>query len=145
MIIKAYPGIALFGDQKYRNKQCPKESLSQITFVNIIRERYPDTYGRALLHPENESKLINGQFSAISKSRAMGMAKGCSDIIIPGNPAFVMELKREDRTLSDITRDQLDYLYAAKECGAFVCIALGHEAAIEAFNEWILINNKKEK
>lgn len=139
MIIKAYPGIPLYGDSKYRNKNCPKESLSQITFVNSIRSQYPDSYGLILIHPENEGKLINGQFSAVSKSRAMGMSPGASDIIIPGNPAFVCEIKRADRTLSDITQEQLDYLYAAKTAGAFVCIALGHEAAMNAFNQWLKI------
>jgi hypothetical protein len=142
MIIKAYPGIPLYGDSKYRNKNCPKESLSQITFVNAIRKQYPDSYGLILIHPENEKKLINGQFSAVSKSRAMGMAKGASDIIIPGNPALVCEIKRADKTLSDISPEQLAYLYAAKESGAFVCIALGHTAAMDAFDDWLKINNK---
>lgn len=139
MIIKAYPGIPLYGDSKYRNKNCPKESLSQITFVNSIRSQYPDSYGLILIHPENERKLINKQFSNIAKSRAMGMSPGASDIIIPGNPAFVCEIKRIDRTLSDITQEQLDYLYAAKDAGAFACIALGHEAAMNAFNQWLKI------
>lgn len=139
MIIKAYPGITLFGNQKFRDKKCPKESVEQITFVNQIRAQYPDSYGLILIHPENEGKLINGQFSAVSKSRAMGMSPGASDIIIPGNPAFVCEIKRIDRTLSDITQDQLDYLYASKDAGAFACIALGHEAAMNAFNQWLKI------
>ena len=139
MIIKAYPGITLFGNQKFRDKKCPKESVEQITFVNAIRAQYPDSFGLILIHPENEGRLINGQFSAVSKSKAMGMAKGASDIIIPGNPAFVCEIKRIDRTLSDITQEQLDYLYAAKTAGAFVCIALGHEAAMDAFNQWLKI------
>lgn len=142
MIVKAYPGVPLYGDSKYRNKNCPKESLSQITFVNTIRAKYPDSYGLILIHPENEKKLVSGQFSAVSKSRAMGMSPGASDIIIPGSPCFVMELKRQDRTKSDISLEQLAYLYAAKEAGAFVCIALGHEAAMNAFNDWLKLLNK---
>lgn len=139
MIIKTYQGILLYGNQKLRDKKCPKESVEQITFVNHIRAQYPDSYGLILIHPENERKLINGQFSTVSKSRAMGMSPGASDIIIPGNPSFVCEIKRIDRTLSDITQEQLDYLYAAKDAGAFVCIALGHEASIDAFNQWLKI------
>ena len=142
MKIKSYPGIQLFGDQKFRSKQCPRESMEQISFVNAIRAQYPDSYGLILIHPENEKKLVNGQFSAVSKSRAMGMSKGASDIIIPGNPAFVCEIKRADKTLSDISLEQLAYLYAAKDAGAFVCIALGHAAATDAFNDWLKINNK---
>ena len=143
MTVKPYPGIAFYGDSKYRNKQCPRETIEQITFVNTIREQYPDSYGLILIHPENEKKLTNGQFSLISKSRAMGMAKGASDIIIVGNPAFVCEIKRADRTQSDISLEQLAFLYSAKEAGAWVCIALGHEAAMNAFNDWLKINNLK--
>lgn len=139
MIVKAYPGIPLYGDSKYRNKKCPRESMEQITFVNTIRAQYPDSYGLVLIHPENEKKLVNGQFSAVSKSRAMGMSPGASDIIIPGNPSFVCEIKRSDRTQSDITQEQLAYLYAAKEAGSFVCIALGHEAAMNAFEDWLKV------
>ena len=142
MIIKPYPGIPLYGNQKFRDKKCPRETVEQCTFVNAIRSQYPDSYGLILIHPENEKKLINGQFSAVSKSRAMGLSPGASDIIIPGNPSFCMELKRADRTLSDLSIEQLAYLYAAKEAGAFACIALGHAAAMEAFNDWLKIKEK---
>lgn len=142
MIIKPCQGIPLYGNQEFRDKKCPRESIEQITFVNAIRSQYPDSYGLILIHPENEKKLVNGQFSAVSRSRAMGMSPGASDIIIPGNPSFVCEIKRADRTLSDISTEQISYLYAAKEAGAFVCIALGHEAAMNAFNDWLEIINK---
>lgn len=139
MIIKCYPGIPLYGNSKLRDKNCPRESVEQITFVNSIRAQYPDSYGLILIHPDNERKLINGQFSSVLKSRAMGMSPGASDIIIPGRPAFVCEIKRVDRTLSDISLEQLAYLYAAKEAGAFACLALGHEAAMNAFSDWLKI------
>lgn len=142
MIVKAYPGVPLYGNSKYRNKKCPRESMEQITFVNAIRSQYPDSYGLILIHPENEKKLVNGQFSAVSKSRAMGMSTGASDIIIPGNPSFVCEIKRADRTLSDLSDEQLAYLRASKEAGSFVCIALGHEEAMNAFLDWLKICNK---
>ena len=135
--MKIPAGMSVYGNTKYRNKKCPKESLEQITFVNNIRVLYPETYGRILVHAKNEGKLINGQFSEINKDRAMGMAIGCPDIFIPGLPSFCMELKRADHTLSKISDDQIEYLLAAKECGSFVCVALGHEAAMEAFNYWI--------
>ena len=140
--MKIPPHIRVYGDQKYRNKKCPKEDNELITFVNRIRTAYPDTYGRLLVHPENEQKLINGQFQAINKSRAKGMSKGASDIIIPCSPAFVCELKRCDITLCDITDDQIKYLNAAQAVGAFACIALGADAATEAFNDWLIICKK---
>ncbi len=129
--------ITIDGNLKYRDKKCPKETAEQRTFVNRVREKYPKTYGRIIVHPENEGKLINGQFSAINKSRAMGQTKGASDIIIPGIPAFVCEIKRQDSTLNKPTQEQIEYLDAAQKCGAFVCIAYGCDAAWKAFLDYV--------
>ena len=135
--------IKVYGDQKYRNKKCPKEDNELITFVNRIRTKYPDTYGRLLVHPENEQKLINGQFQVISKSRAKGMSKGAPDIIIPCFPMpFLCEMKRRDMTLSDISDEQIEYLTIANTINCFACVALGADAATEAFNDWLIICKK---
>ena len=72
--------------------------------------------------------------------KAEGMVKGASDIIIPGGPAFVCELKRRDHTKSVWQDGQQEYLYAAQRAGAFVCIALGHKAAREAFGRYLAIH-----
>lgn len=134
-------GIPIYGDLSYRSVLCPKESVEQITFVSRITAEYPDTYGRIIVHPQNEGKLIKGQFSALSKDRAMASVnKGASDIIIPGNPSFVCEIKRRDHTLSVLSNEQLDYLWACEKTGSFICIALGCDAAIGAFNNWIKQN-----
>lgn len=128
----------VFGDLKHRNKKCPRESVEQITFVNRIRNDYPDTYGKILLHPKNEGLRESGQFSAIAKDRAMGhLTIGASDIIIPGRIAFVCEIKRQDSSLSKITDEQIEFLIIAQKLGAFACVALGCDAATEAFNEWM--------
>jgi hypothetical protein len=65
------------------------------------------------------------------------MTEGASDIIIPGCPAFVCELKRRDHTKSKWQDGQLEYLETAQKAGAFVCVALGADAAMEAFEEWL--------
>jgi hypothetical protein len=44
-------------------------------------------------------------------------------------------------TLSKIDQDQIDYLVIAQRLGAFSCVALGYLGAIEAFNEWLELNN----
>lgn len=137
--MKIPEGIKIYGDISYRNKKCPLESNEQITVINHVRTNHPLTFGLLILHPKNEGKLINGQFQAISRDKAMGMTPGASDIIIPGNMAFVCEMKRRDHTLCTISDEETNYLLAAKECGAFACVALGHEAAIEAFNDWLKI------
>ena len=67
------------------------------------------------------------------------MVKGASDIIIPGGPAFVCELKRRDHTQSKWQDGQQEYLDAAQRAGAFVCIALGYKAAEEAFGRYLAI------
>lgn len=135
--MKIPPQIKIYGDTSYRGK-CPRESVEQITFISWVRREYPHSYGVTIFHAKNEGKLINGQFQAVSKDRAMGMAIGCPDIHNPGNPSFCMELKRKDHTKSNISDEQVNYLVTAQSIGAFCCIALGHEAAIEAFNDWLL-------
>lgn len=134
--MKIPESIKVYGDKAYRNKKCPKEKIEQITFVNRIRELYPETYGAALVHIKNEALLVNGQFTAITTDRAMGMSKGASDIMIPGRPAFVLELKRRDHTASTISDEQINYLITCKKLDAFVCVALGADAAMEAFDDW---------
>lgn len=125
--------LPAFGDIDYRNKNCPTESAEQITFFNTLRREYPQL-GKIAVHPRNEGKRTIQQ---TQRQKAEGMATGASDIIIPGNPAFVCELKRQDHTLCQWQDGQLAYLEAAKDNGAFVCVALGHKAALEALKAWI--------
>ena len=123
--------VPVYGDQTWRGK-CPSESLEQITFFNRIR-KIP-IYGVIALHPRNEGKR---HYKQVTKERAEGMTTGASDIIIPGNPAFVCELKRRDRTQSSWQDGQVEYLGAALKAGAFACLALGADAAMEALEEWL--------
>lgn len=128
--------IRAYGDVNFRGK-CPPEHVEQASFFAKLRREYPDTYGRIALHPRNEGLLINGQFQAVVKHQLEGMAKGASDIVIPGAPTFVCELKRQDHTLSKWQAGQVEYLEAAANAGAFVCVALGAAAAWDAFGDWL--------
>jgi len=128
--------VPVYGDQDWRGK-CPSESVEQITFFNRIR-KIP-TYGVIAVHPRNEGKR---HYKQVTKERAEGMTKGASDIIIPGNPAFVCELKRRDRTQSSWQDGQREYLEAAKRAGAFACVALGADAAMEALEAWLSVQAK---
>lgn len=125
----------VYGDVSFRGN-CPKESLEQITFFNWLRTEYPDTWGALALHPRNEQQLRGGQHRGMIRQKAEGMTPGASDIVIPGLPAFVCELKRLDHTKSKWQEGQVEYLTAAQAAGCFVCVALGHKAAIEAFDAW---------
>lgn len=133
--MKLPAGIPVYGDPAFRGK-CHQEHVEQASFFGRLRREYPDSYGLIALHPRNEGLLIGGQFRAIQKHRSEGMAKGAADIVIPGRPAFVCELKRLDHTKSNWQDGQIEYLEAAQAAGAFVCIALGAAAAWQAFDEW---------
>lgn len=126
----------VFGDPSFRGK-CPTEALEQVTFFARLRREYPATWGALAIHPRNEGLKEKGQFASVQRHAAEGMTKGAADIIIPGRPAFVCELKRRDHTQSTWQEGQVEYLTAAHEAGAFACVALGHEAAWMAVRLWI--------
>lgn len=134
-ILKNCP-VTIYGDTTFRGK-CPTESFEQVSFFNWIRTAYPDSYGLLALHPRNEAKRKGSQFAALSKEKLEGMAVGAADIIIPARISFVCEMKRQDPTQSKFEKGQPEYLKAAQDAGAFVCVALGANAAREAFNAWL--------
>lgn len=114
-------------DSGYRGN-CPLENMEQITAINAIRELYP-----TVIHPRNEGKR---SFKKALWEKAEGLTAGASDIIIPGNPSFVCELKRKDKTKTSLSDDQVDYLNNSLELGCFCCVAYGWEQVIEALKEW---------
>lgn len=131
MNLKDLP-FPVWGDVTFRGK-CPQEHVEQASFFAKIRREYPTSWGAIALHPRNEGLVKGGQFSAVMRHRAEGMTKGAADIVIPGSPAFVCEMKRLDHTQSQWQDGQMEYLIAAQKAGAYVCVALGAEAAWEAF------------
>lgn len=128
--------LPVYGDTAFRGK-CPTENIEQASFFNRLRAEYPDTWGAIAIHPRNEGLKEKGQFSTVLKHKAEGMTKGASDIIIPGAPSFVCEVKRRDHTLSSWQDGQEDYLLAAQKAGAFACVALGAVGAWGAFQTWL--------
>ena len=125
--------LPVYGDTNYRG-DCPPESGEQITFFSWLRRQYPQTHGLIALHPRNEGKRRHQQ---TARQKAEGMTPGAADIIIPGRPAFVCELKRRDHTKGTWQPAQLAYLEQCQKGGAFVCVALGWEAAAEALDAWV--------
>lgn len=122
--------IPIYGDTTYRG-ECPKESAEQITFINTIRVRYPDTWGKIATHVRNEGKKTAQQ---IKREKMEGMVTGASDIVIG---SFWCELKRQDHTKSKISDEQVEFLETQIELGFFGCIALGWEGALEAFEAYL--------
>ena len=140
--MKFHSNIPVFGDMTFRG-DCPSETVEAVTFFAKIRREYPDTYGKVITHIRNEGAR---SYQQTAKQKAEGMTKGAPDILIPGNPAFCCELKRQDHTKSKWQEGQQDYLLVAQNQGAFVCVALGYKAAYEAFIFWndnFLLQNKK--
>jgi len=126
--MKFQPNIKLYGDPSFRGK-CPPESAEQMTFFSQL----PPHLRAIAIHPRNEGKRTHQQ---AARHKAEGMVSGASDIVIPGCPAFVCELKRLDHTKSTWQPGQKEYLQACQDNGAFVCVALGWVAAIQAVEEW---------
>lgn len=129
--------LNVYGDIKFRG-DCPSETAEAVTFFAKLRREYPDSYGLIATHIRNEGKRT---FQQTIRQQSEGMTKGAPDIIIPGCPAFICELKRQDHTKSKFQDGQLEYLEAAQNAGAFVCVALGYKAAYEAFICWKDKNN----
>lgn len=121
--------LNVVGDKNFRG-DCPSEAAELMTFFNVIRKEYQ--YIPAL-HIRNEGKRSNIQ-GMIEK--AQGMHPGAADIIIPGCPTLVIELKRQDHTKSTWQPYQVDFLRDSMSLGARVSVCLGYLAAIEEFRQW---------
>lgn len=112
------------------------EANHMTTFFNTLRREYPD-YAAIALHIRNEGKRTKQQMDR--EKMQGGFVTGAADIVIPARISFVCEMKSQSQR-AIITDEQIDFLLSAQSLGAFVCIALGHEAAIEAFNDWRVLN-----
>jgi len=122
--------VSVYGDTSYRG-ECPKEAAEQITFINTIRAKYPDTWGKIATHIRNEGKRSVQQ---IDREKMEGMVTGASDIVVG---SFYCELKRKDHTKSKISEEQIEFLEVQIELGFFGCVALGWEGAMLAFEDYL--------
>lgn len=131
-------GIPVFGDATFRG-ECRPERAEQIEFMSWLKFNHPD-YRKLVIHHKNEGKRT---FKQVAYESADGSINaGVSDIVIPGNPAFVIELKRLDHTKSRLTSDEESYLHLAMRSGCFAGIALGCRGLKEAFEKWIIEQEK---
>lgn len=125
--------IKTYGSYADKEEDLKSEQYEMASFFNMMRKVHPNSFGRIGVHVRNEGKRTHGQ---INRARYEGgFVKGASDIIIPGNPSFICELKSRSKK-AKVSKEQIEYLEAAQKLGAFVCVALGAVAAWEAFEEW---------
>lgn len=114
----------------------PSEAAEMSTFFNQLRKLYPQYYAIAL-HIRNEN---DGDHNKVSKQKIQGgFVKGASDIVIPCNPPFVCEMKSISKK-SRISNEQVAFLNAAVDVGAFACLTYGWKATMQAFEECIKEN-----
>src|SRR5690625_1157827 len=125
--------IRVYGNRDYRG-DCHQELAEQITFFKCLRLQQPELH-RIAVHPRNEGKRTYHQARMQRLEGALNV--GASDVIIPAGRAFVCEIKRRDHTKSRWQEGQQEYLKAAQDAGAFVCVALGADAAIEALQAYL--------
>ena len=130
--MKFNPDVKVYGDISFRDKKCAKEDAEQITFFNQLRKHQPDIAELAT-HIKNEGKKTHNQ--AI-KDSINGLNQGFADVIIIGHPVLYMEIKRKDHTVSHWQPNQEKKVLLAQAKGAFSCVALGYEAALEAVKDW---------
>lgn len=126
-----YPDwLLVLGDQSFKGK-CPSETIEQIDFMSALSLKYPKLR-QLVVHPRNEGRRSHGQVAIQKKDGSIN--KGASDIIIPGAPTFVCELKK--RYGGKWETGQLEYLEEAFFNGCFVCLALGADAAMIGVDMW---------
>lgn len=133
---------------KFIKKICNSEDADQISGAQWLDYHYPNVN---YFHPPNGGKRgeslkkdgSNYYRSAIaigSKLKKMGAKSGVSDFIIlePINGHFgaVIELKKENGTLSNIKDDQVLFLNKCVESGYYAAVAFGYDELIRAFSEY---------
>ena len=128
--------IKIYGDTSFRDPDCRSESAEQKEFFGLLKFNYPEYFDIAI-HPKNEGKRTGKQANIDSLLGALNT--GASDVIIPASISFVCEIKRKDHTKSSISDDQVWYLTKCQNAGSFACIALGCDAAMAAFEDWVNI------
>jgi hypothetical protein len=111
------------------------EEAELLTFFNQLRLKHP-ALGAVAVHIPNEGKRQRGA----TRDKARGLVTGAADVLIPGCPALVIELKRTDG--GRLSKAQRDYLEAAERLGAVACVCHGWEAAMEAVENWLLSLDK---
>ena len=128
----ATSNIDVIGDTSYRG-DCPSETAEMIGFFSWLRSHHPKLAAVAV-HVRNEGQRSKRQGY---QHKQEGMNTGASDIVIPVNPPICIEMKRSDHTKSTISDEQLAYLVAAQDAGAYAVVALGCKGAMEVIAGWI--------
>lgn len=113
-------------------KKVPSESIEQITFFNQLRKHYPEL-SKIAIHIKNEGKKSIGE---AMKDKAEGLVSGAPDIMIPGSPTLMIEMKKQSKS-ARVSQNQKDYMNNAVANGAMCFVCYGWEMAWVALEKWI--------
>lgn len=109
--------------------KAPSESAEMATFFNKL----PSHIKSVAIHVRNEGVR---DYRLVSKMRMEGgFIKGCPDIIVPGCPTLLIEMKSRAKA-SRLSKEQVSYMDSAKSLGAMCCVCYGYEAALQAIQVW---------
>lgn len=140
-MLKRPDDIHVYGNWNYRGV-CGCEYQEAESFFAMLRYQHPDRW-RLATHVRNESGKGKTRFQ-VFKEIKQGMVKGHADIVFGGIPTGYVEMKRRDPALCSWGEGQLEFLREAKARGCFVAVALGADAALEAFRRWLAYSAKME-
>lgn len=124
--------IEVYGDTSYRGP-CPHERVEQKMAIELVRIRWPNSWGLLAIHPRNEGRRTHRQ---ASQHKAEGLTPGAPDLMIPAPVPCLIEIKRRDHTLCTLQASQELYLRTAKNNGCFVALALGVDGVVRALDAW---------
>lgn len=113
-------------------KKAPSESIEQITFFNQLRKHYPEL-SKIAIHIKNEGKKSIGE---AMKDKAEGLVSGAPDIMIPGSPTLMIEVKKQSKS-ARVSQNQKEYMNNAVANGAMCFVCYGWEMAWVALEKWI--------
>lgn len=120
-------------DSGYRG-ECPTEIIEQINCAGWLEKNHPERWP-LIFHVANEIKA-NPQYMA--KRKKMGVRSGVSDIIDFGEIRGAFELKRQDRTKSKVSEEQMAFLEAVDASGGFAAIVYGYSSFLLAYSEYLI-------
>ncbi len=115
-------------------KKCRLELNHQIDLVSLIRYHFP-VESSLLFHVANEGQQAPQYRLKLNKS---GNLKGVSDVICiwrgAHHPTFALELKKPDRTISGVSKEQREFLKNSHRVGGFAVAAFG---ALAGWHAWL--------
>ena len=118
-------------------KNAPSERDEQVTFFNQLRKHKPHL-GEIAIHIKNEGKRNINQ---VNEDKANGMVTGAVDVVIPGEPTLLIELKKRSKR-AKVSDAQVNYMESAARQGAMCYVCYGWEMAMEAVEEWENARNR---